>query len=90
MGVKLVDGTAAHHLSFESKGADFQIWVQVGAVPLPLRYEITYVGIESEPEFLSHFTNWVIDGPLDDEVFRAVIPAGAEKEEFKVNPEMKK
>ena len=89
MGVKLVDGTPAHHLSFESQGTDFQIWVQLGATPLPLRYEITYVDIESQPEFLSHFTNWVIDGPVEDWVFQAVVPADAKKEDFKVNPEVK-
>ncbi len=84
----LVDGTAAHHLSFESLRAEFQIWVQLGATPLPLRYEITYVDIESQPEFLSRFTNWVIDGPIDDWAFKAVVPADAKKEEFKVNPEV--
>jgi hypothetical protein len=90
MGLKLVGGTPAHHLSFESEAADFQIWVQVGANPVPLRYEITHVDIPSEPEFLSRFTNWVIDAPANDEVFRAVIPADAKKEELKVNAEMKK
>jgi hypothetical protein len=85
MGLKLVGGTPAHHLSFESAAADFQIWVQVGATPVPLRYEITHVDIPSEPEFLSRFTNWVIDGPANDEIFRAVVPAGAKKEEFKAN-----
>jgi hypothetical protein len=90
MGLKLVDGTATHHLSFESEAADFQIWVQVGSTPLPLRYEITHVDIPSEPEFLSRFTNWVVDGPPNEEVFRAVVPAGAKKVEFKVNAKMKK
>lgn len=90
MGLKLVGGTPAHHLSFESKGADFQIWVQVGATPLPLRYEITHVDIPSQPEFMSRLTNWVIDGPPNDELFRAIVPAGAKKEEFKVNADAKK
>ncbi len=85
MGLKLVGGTPAHHLSFESEAADFQLWVQVGATPVPLRYEITHVDIPSEPEFLSRFTNWVIDAPANEELFRAVVPAGAKKEEFKAN-----
>ena len=28
LGIKLVNGVKCHHLSFESTGADWQIWVQ--------------------------------------------------------------
>jgi hypothetical protein len=38
LGIKLVNGIKCHHLSFESTGADWQIWIQADATPLPRRF----------------------------------------------------
>ena len=49
IGRETVDGIAATHLAFTGEEVDWQIWIQEGAQPLPVRYTITTKGIKSQP-----------------------------------------
>jgi hypothetical protein len=82
LGIKLVNGIKCHHLSFESTGADWQIWVQADATPVPRRFAISYVNDAEKPEFLASFSRWSIDGKPADDQFKASLPESAKKVPF--------
>ncbi len=82
LGLRRVAGVQCHHLSFESTGADWQIWIQAGAAPLPRRFAISYVNSPEKPEFLAHLDRWILDAEAPDSHFRAAVPEGAEKIPF--------
>jgi len=82
LGIKLVNGIKCNHLSFESAGVDWQIWVQADATPVPRRFAISYLNDAEKPEFLASFSRWSIDGKAVEEQFKASIPASAKKVPF--------
>ncbi len=82
LGERTVQGVKTHHLSFESAGADWQIWIEADATPLPRRFAITYVNTKGEPEFLAQLDRWSIGGETDASMFKAAIPESAKKVPF--------
>jgi hypothetical protein len=82
LGIKLVNGVKCHHLSFESTGADWQIWVQADTTPVPRRFAISYVNAPEKPEFLASFSRWSIGGEAADDQFKASVPESAKKVPF--------
>jgi hypothetical protein len=73
-----------HHLAFRQRGMDWQLWVDAGEKPLPLKFLITYRRQPGEPQFASMFTWDLSAKPADDDfVFKA--PEGARKIEFMIN-----
>ena len=77
VGESMVQGVKCHHLSFESIGADWQMWVQADGQPVPILFNIKYIEVEGNPEYLAIFKNWKIDPNLDGKMFSFVPPAGA-------------
>ncbi len=82
LGLRTVEGVPCHHLSFESTGSDFQIWIEADETPLPRRFAITYVTQKGEPQFLAHLDQWSIGAELPDDRFQAAIPAGVKSVPF--------
>jgi hypothetical protein len=82
LGIKLVKGIKCHHLSFESTGADWQIWIQADATPVPRRFAISYVNDAEKPELLASFSRWSIGGEAADDQFKASVPGSAKKVPF--------
>ena len=82
LGKRTVRGRAAHHLSFESKGADFELWVAADGAPVPLRFAITYVTLPGEPLFLAEFDRWNLSPYLDPGMFSFTPPKGAKELPF--------
>jgi len=82
LGIKLVNGIKCDHLSFESTGVDWQIWVEADATPVPRRFAISYVNDAEKPEFLASLSRWSIDGKAVDDQFKASIPESAKKVSF--------
>jgi hypothetical protein len=79
LGKRTVHGKPAHHLSFESHGADFELWVAAEGRPVPLRFAITYVDQPGEPGFLAEFEQWNLSPYLDAGMFSFTPPEGAEE-----------
>ncbi len=82
IGIKRVNGIKCHHLSFESTGADWQVWVRADATPVPLRFAISYVNVAEKPELLASIDRWSANGDIADDHFNAIIPKGAKKTAF--------
>ncbi len=82
LGEKMVQGVKTHHLSFESTGADWQIWIEADATPLPRRFAITYVNTKGEPQFLAQLDQWSIGSEMEASLFKAGVPESAKKVPF--------
>ena len=58
IGRETIDGVTAHHLAFEGEQVDWQIWIQDGSQPLPVRFVVTTKGIRSQPQFTVRLSHW--------------------------------
>jgi hypothetical protein len=79
IGHETVDGLAATHLAFVGQEVDWQVWVQDGATPLPLRFEITTKTMKAQPEFTARLSHWDTQANLADSTFSFQAPAGARR-----------
>jgi hypothetical protein len=79
IGKETVGGVPANHLAFQGKEIDWQIWIQDGPEPLPLRYTITTKIAKGEPEFSIVLTHWQPQATFADDVFKAEPPPGAKQ-----------
>ena len=79
LGPRTTHGQPAHHLSFESQGADFEVWVAAEGAPVPLRFAITYVDQPGEPTFVAEFDPWNLSPYLDPGTFGFTPPADPEE-----------
>jgi hypothetical protein len=82
IGLRTVDGVPCHQISFESDGADWQLWVEADSTPVPRRFVIDYVTQKGEPQFMAQLDAWSLGGPLEDFSFTAVIPESVKQVEF--------
>jgi hypothetical protein len=79
MGIRTVDGVPCHHLSFESTGADWQLWVEVGDKPVPHMFAITFVNDEHSPQLVAMFHQWRVNPHVDEQLFCFHAPPGAQE-----------
>jgi hypothetical protein len=82
IGVRTVDGVPCHQISFESQGADWQIWIEADATPVPRRFVIDFVTEEGQPQFMAQLDAWSLGGELEDYNFTAAMPEGVKRVEF--------
>lgn len=80
-GTAYVNGVECHHLAFRAPRVDWQIWVQTGDRPLPMKYAITSKWITGAPTYSVRFRDWETDAAIDPERFRFVPPEGARRVE---------
>jgi hypothetical protein len=79
IGKESLNGVAAHHLAFQGRDADWQIWIQDGPQPLPLRYKITSKTMKSQPDVTVMLANWQPHANLTEADFTFQPPVGAKK-----------
>jgi hypothetical protein len=77
IGRETVEGVAANHLAFEGDDVDWQIWIQEGTQPLPLRFVITTKTMNERPQFTVQLSHWEPDAKIADTTFQFTPPAGA-------------
>lgn len=82
VGLESVSGKMAHHLAFRTPEVDFQVWIQDGDQPLPLRYLITSKWVTAAPQFGVTLGNWNLKPKLKAKSFEFKAPAGAQKVDF--------
>jgi hypothetical protein len=81
LGRETIDGIAANHLAFEGHDVDWQVWIQDGTNPLPLRFEITTKTVKSQPEFSVQLSHWKPQAKIEDSTFVFQPPPGAKRVE---------
>jgi hypothetical protein len=77
IGRGVVDGVECEHLAFRNVETDWQIWIELGARPIPHKYIITSKGVTGMPQYTLRISNWRADVPADAFAFKA--PQGAKK-----------
>ncbi|MEY2697639.1 MAG: hypothetical protein RL333_1777 [Pseudomonadota bacterium] len=82
VGKSVIRGTTTTHLAFVDELLDWQIWIQEGKIPVPIRFAITYKTIKNSPQYVATFTEWDFSSRLPDSLFQPDIPAGSIKLPF--------
>jgi len=77
IGPETVQGVPAKHLAFVGEDVDFQLWIQDGHQPVPLRFVITSKKVKGSPQFTVQLSNWNTMPKLTAGDFAFQAPAGA-------------
>lgn len=83
VGIEDVEGVQTHHVAFRNADVDWQLWIQDGEKPLPVKYVITTKWATGAPNFDVVMTDWDLAPRLDDSVFTFVPPPGARQIDFR-------
>lgn len=78
-GKTYVNGVECHHLGFRKDEVDWQLWIQTGKTPLPMKYIITSKWITSAPQYSIRFRNWDTKPQITANQFKFIVPQGAIK-----------
>lgn len=79
LGTGFIDGVECEHLAFRNPRVDWQIWIQTGDKPLPLKYVITTKWVMGAPQYAIRFRHWNENPQITGDTFKFVPPAGASK-----------
>jgi hypothetical protein len=77
IGRETIQGVPANHLAFQGEEVDFQLWIQDGNQPVPLRFVITTKNVKANPQFTVQLSNWNTQPKLSAQEFAFQAPAGA-------------
>jgi hypothetical protein len=78
LGTTYIDGIKCDHLAFREEEVDWQLWVQAGETPLPMKYVITSKLQAAAPEYEITFRDWNTNPKIDKKAF-TFSAQGAEK-----------
>ncbi len=78
-GTAFVNGVECDYLTFRGDKADWQLWVQHGDTPLPMKYVITTKWMTGAPQYAVRFRNWDTQPKIAAERFIFSAPKGATK-----------
>lgn len=67
VGAAKIDGTATEHYALIGKDLDFEVWIQRGDVPLPLKMALVDRRAPGSPRF-SAVLSWMPDATIPDDV----------------------
>ena len=81
-GVTQVDGERCHHLAFQEKKIDWQIWIEDGTQWVPRKLLITYKTLPGAPQFTAVLSHWDLVTPAPDGIFTANLPPEADRISF--------
>ncbi|MCC6128730.1 MAG: DUF2092 domain-containing protein [Acidobacteria bacterium] len=79
IGRGVVEGVDCEHLAFRNGDTDWQIWIEVGARPMPRKFVITSKTLAGAPQYTVRIKAWKTDLKPAAEAFAFVPPAGAQK-----------
>lgn len=82
-GAAPVDGVACMHIAFSEEEADWQVWIEEGAKPLPRRIAVTYKKVAGAPRIVAALSDWNLAPTIPAGEFTFVPPAGATKVDWK-------
>lgn len=76
VGLSTIAGVPCDQYAFRQEGAEWQVWIQRGAQPLPRRVVVTSLRSEARPQYTADY-EWTLDPPIADAAFKFTPPAGA-------------
>jgi hypothetical protein len=78
MGPSVVDGITTEHYLLRQDGLDWQIWVQKGDFPLPLKVILTTTTDDARPQYEAVY-KWNLAPSYNPDTFEFVAPADAKQ-----------
>lgn len=81
LGPSVVNGITTEQYAFRQPGLDWQLWMQAGDFPLPLRIVLTTTTDDARPQHQSTYT-WNLAPSYTDKAFAFVVPPDAKKITF--------
>src|SRR5882757_531978 len=84
VGLGYVGDEKCHHLAFTRDNIDWQMWITAGNKPSPRKMVITYKRLPGEPQYTMQLLKIEYEPKVNDSVFAAQIPKGADKIEFQL------
>jgi hypothetical protein len=82
VGQTTLGGVKTEHLAFTAKAIDWEVWIG-SADKLPRMLVVSYRGGERQPTFTAEFSGWKLGAPIAASAFKATVPKGAVRLEFK-------
>ena len=82
LGIEKVGGVSCHHLVFDRKGVQLQLWIDKGSKPLPRKVVITGNNPPETQQWTAVLGEWNLSPKLEDSLFAFVVPAGVQKIDF--------
>jgi hypothetical protein len=79
IGTAYVNGVECHHLAFREDKVDWQLWVQAGDKPLPMKYVITSKWHTGAPQYEIRFRDWNMKPKIKGDQFTFTVPKGTSK-----------
>ena len=79
LGTAYVNGIECHYLTFRAAQVDWQLWVQTGKTPLPMKYIITAKWVTGAPQYSIRFRDWNTKPQIEANQFVFTAPKGARK-----------
>ena len=79
IGIAYVNGIACHHLAFREAKVDWQLWVQAGDEPFPMKYVITSKWLTGAPQYEVRLREWNPNPGIKAGQFSFLVPNGARK-----------
>ena len=76
VGPSTVQGITCEHYAFRQEGLDWQIWIQLGAYPLPRKFVIRTLTDDARPQHTSNLV-WNLAPSYNEAAFAFDPPAGA-------------
>ena len=61
IGQGVIDGVECEHLAFRTPDTDWQLWVEIGARPIPRKYVITSKTMAGAPQYTLRIKEWRTD-----------------------------
>ncbi len=77
-----IHGVPCHHLAGRTDSVDYQVWIQEGTQPLPLRIVMTYKFADGQPQFRAQFSDWNLQPEVNDALFAFTPPEATRKIAF--------
>lgn len=79
IGRGVIDGRECEHLAFRNFDTDWQLWVEVGASPIPRKMVITSKTVNSAPQYTLRVKAWKTDVKPAPDAFVFVPPAKSQR-----------
>jgi hypothetical protein len=79
IGVAYVNGIECHHLAFRKAKVDWQLWVQTGDEPFPMKYVITSKWATGAPQYEVRLREWNPKPRIKAGQFTFSLPNGARR-----------
>src|SRR5262245_9207455 len=82
IGRGVINGVECEHLAFRNHDTDWQIWIEVGARPVPWKFVITSKTVAQAPQYTLRMREWKTGVQLTAKTFELQPPQGATKIAF--------